>query len=90
MFERIVIEAERSGDSRTLFRLQVDGHLIRKGLTVGHVQVLLRELLDRISPPSPHTKKGSGPGVRLRSPSGNRGQSGKEISEVRKSNRGSG
>jgi hypothetical protein len=57
MFERIVIEAERSGDSRTLFRLQVDGHLIREGLTVGQVHVLLRELLDRISPPRPHTRK---------------------------------
>jgi hypothetical protein len=47
MFERIVIEAEKSGDSRSLFRLQIDGHLIGKGLTVGQAQLLLREVLDR-------------------------------------------
>jgi hypothetical protein len=62
MFERIVIEAERSGTSRTLFRLQVDGHLVREGLRAGQVQVLLRELLDRISPPRPRTKKAAGRG----------------------------
>jgi hypothetical protein len=39
MFERIVIEAETSGDSRSLFRLQVDGHLIGEGLTVAQVQL---------------------------------------------------
>jgi hypothetical protein len=47
MFERIVIEAEKSGDSRSLFRLQVDGNLIGKGLTLGQAQLLLREVLDR-------------------------------------------
>jgi hypothetical protein len=47
MFERIVIEAEKSGDSRSLFRLQIDGHLIGKGLTMGQAQLLLREVLDR-------------------------------------------
>jgi hypothetical protein len=62
MFERIVIEAEKSGDSRSLFRLQVDGHLVREGLRAGQVQVLLRELLDRISPPRPRTKKVAGRG----------------------------
>jgi hypothetical protein len=32
MFERIVIEAETSGDSGSLFRIiQVDGHLIGEG-----------------------------------------------------------
>ena len=53
MFERIVIEAENSGDSRSLFRLQVDGHLIGEGLRVGQVQLLLGELLDRINPRRP-------------------------------------
>jgi hypothetical protein len=47
MFERIVIEAEKSGDSRSLFRLQIDGNLIGKGLTLGQAQLLLREVLDR-------------------------------------------
>lgn len=57
MFERIVIEAEPPGGPRSLFRLQVDGHLIGEGLTVGQVQVLLREVLDRISPRKMHTRR---------------------------------
>ncbi len=57
MFERIVIEAENSGDSRSLFRLQVDGHLIGEGLRVGQVQLLLRELLDRINPRRPRMRR---------------------------------
>jgi hypothetical protein len=57
MFERIVIEAETSGDSRSLFRLQVDGHLIGKGLTVAQVQLLLREVLNRIIPRRPRTRR---------------------------------
>jgi hypothetical protein len=65
MFERIVIEAEKSGDSRSLFRLQVDGHLIGKGLTMGQAQLLLREVLDR-SPRGQACENGGGPGVRLR------------------------
>jgi len=57
MFERIVIEAEKPGDSRSLFRLQVDGHLIGKGLTVGQAQLLLREVVDRINPRRPRTRR---------------------------------
>jgi hypothetical protein len=57
MFERIVIEAETSGDSRILFRLQVDGHLIGKGLTVPQVQLLLREVLNRINPRRPRARR---------------------------------
>jgi hypothetical protein len=53
MFDRIVIETERSGDSQSLFRLHIDDLLIREGLTVGQLQVLLREVLDRIGPPRP-------------------------------------
>ena len=66
MFERIVIEAETSGDSGSLFRLQVDGHLIGEGLRVGQVQLLLGELLDRINTRPPRSERGGGPGVRLR------------------------
>jgi hypothetical protein len=66
MFERLVIEAEKSGDSRSLFRLQVDGHLIGKGLTVGQAQLLLREVLDRSNPRSPPARRTAAPGVRLR------------------------
>jgi hypothetical protein len=57
MFERIVIEAEKSGDSRSLFRLQVDGHLIGKGLTMGQAQLLLREVLDRSYPRGPSARR---------------------------------
>jgi hypothetical protein len=56
MFERIVIEAETSGNSRGRFRLQVDGHLIGEGLTVRQVQLLLREVLDRNNPHRPRTR----------------------------------
>jgi hypothetical protein len=58
MFERIVIEAEKSGDSRSLFRLQIDGHLIGKGLTAGQAQLLLlREVLDRSNPRGPRARR---------------------------------
>jgi hypothetical protein len=66
MFERIVIEAETSGSSRGRFRLQVDGHLIGEGLTVGQVQLLLREVLDRNNPHRPRTRRAEDWGVRLR------------------------
>jgi hypothetical protein len=57
VFERIVIEAEMSGDSRSLFRLQVESHLIGKGLTVAQVQLLLREVLDRSNPRRPRARR---------------------------------
>jgi hypothetical protein len=57
MFERIVIEAEKSGDSASLFWLQIDGHLIGKGLTVGQAQLLLREVLDRSNPRGPRARR---------------------------------
>ena len=46
---RIVIEAETAGDSSSLFRLKIDGHLIGAGLRAGQVRLLLREVLNRIS-----------------------------------------
>jgi hypothetical protein len=57
LFERIVIEAEKSGDSRSLFRLQIDGHLIGKGLTVGQAQLLLGEVLDRSNTLGPRARR---------------------------------
>jgi hypothetical protein len=57
MFERIVIEAEKSGDSGSLFWLQIDGHLIGKGLTVGQAQLLIREVLDRSNPRRPRARR---------------------------------
>jgi hypothetical protein len=53
MFERIVVEADASDVSRSLFRLQVDGHLIGEGLRVGQVRLLLNEIFDRINPSAP-------------------------------------
>jgi hypothetical protein len=47
MFERIVIEADASDASRSLFRMLVDDHLIGKGLTVAQVRLLLGEMLNR-------------------------------------------
>jgi hypothetical protein len=62
MFERIVIEAEKSGDSGSLFRLQIDGHLIGKGLTVGQAQLLIREVLDRSNPRRPRARRATARG----------------------------
>ncbi len=56
MFERIVIEADTSNDSRSLFRLLVDGHLIGQGLTAAQVRLLLKEVLDRINPRRARTR----------------------------------
>jgi hypothetical protein len=54
MFKRIVIEAESPGDSRSLFRLEVDRHLIGEGLTAAQVHLLLGEVLDRVTLPRRH------------------------------------
>jgi hypothetical protein len=62
MFERIVIEAEKSGDSGSLFWLQIDGHLIGKGLTVGQAQLLIREVLDRSNPRRPRARRATARG----------------------------
>jgi hypothetical protein len=52
----IVIEAETPGDSRTMFRLRIDKHLIAEGLTAVQVHILVGETLERIALPKPAEK----------------------------------
>jgi hypothetical protein len=52
----IVIEAETPGDSRTMFRLRIDKHIIGEGLTAAQTHLLVGEILDRIAIPKPAKK----------------------------------
>jgi hypothetical protein len=56
MFNRIVIEADTSDVSRSLFRLLVDGHLIAEGLTGAQVRLLIGQVLNRITPRRQRTR----------------------------------
>jgi hypothetical protein len=49
--ERIVVELEIPGDSRSLFRLRLDNKVVGENLTAVHL--LVGEILDRITLPRP-------------------------------------
>ncbi|MFZ0600589.1 MAG: hypothetical protein WAN05_04315 [Roseiarcus sp.] len=51
--ERIVIELETPGDSRSLFRLRLDNKVVGENLTAVQVHLLVGEILDRITLPRP-------------------------------------
>jgi hypothetical protein len=48
MLSQIVIEAEAPRDSRIIWRLSIDTHLIAENLTAAQVQLLVGEILDRV------------------------------------------
>ena len=51
--ERIVIELETPGDSRSMFRLRLDDTVVGESLTAAQVHILVGEILGRITvPPS--------------------------------------
>jgi hypothetical protein len=51
--ERIVIELETPGDSRSMFRLRLDDTAVGESLTAAQVHILVGEILGRITvPPS--------------------------------------
>ena len=50
---QIVIEAETPHDSRTMFRMRIDKHLIAEGLTAVQAHILVGEILDRVALPKP-------------------------------------
>jgi hypothetical protein len=54
--ERIVIELETPGDSRSLFRLRLDNKVVGEKLTAVQAHLLVGEILDRITLPRPFTK----------------------------------
>jgi hypothetical protein len=51
--ERIVIELETPGDSRSLFRLRLDDKVVGENLTAVQAHLLIGEILDRITLPRP-------------------------------------
>ena len=51
--ERIVIELETPGNSRSLFRLRLDNKVVGENLTAVQVHLLVGEILDRITLPRP-------------------------------------
>jgi hypothetical protein len=54
--ERIVIELETPGDSRSLFRLRLDNKVVGENLTAAQAHLLVGEILDRITLPRPFTR----------------------------------
>jgi hypothetical protein len=51
MIERIVIELETPGDSRTMFRVWMDDLVIGQNLTAAQAHLIVGEVLDRITIP---------------------------------------
>jgi hypothetical protein len=56
MIERIVIEIETPGDSRTMFRVLMDNLVIGQNLTAAQAHLIVGEVLDRITLPRPAKK----------------------------------
>jgi len=51
MINRISVELETPGDSRSLFRLMIDDKAIGEGLTAAQAHILVGEVLDRVTLP---------------------------------------
>ena len=49
--ERIVIELETPGDSRSMFRLRLDETVVGERLTAAQTHILVGEILDRLTLP---------------------------------------
>jgi hypothetical protein len=54
--ERIVIETETPGDSRTMFRVRMDDLVIGQNLTAAQAHLIVGEVLDRMTLPRPAKK----------------------------------
>ena len=61
MIERIVIETETPGDSRTMFRVLMDRLVIGENLTAAQAHLIVGEVLDRITVPRPAKKHSEHP-----------------------------
>ena len=53
MIERILVETEMPGDSRTIFRVRMDDLMIEQNLTAAQAHLIVEEVLDRITLPRP-------------------------------------
>jgi hypothetical protein len=51
MVDRILVELETPGDSRTLFRLLIDDKVVGDSLTAVQAHILVGEVLDRLTLP---------------------------------------
>lgn len=51
MVERIVVEIETPGDSRTMFRVRMDDLVLGENLTAAQAHLIVGEVLDRITVP---------------------------------------
>jgi hypothetical protein len=49
---KVIIEAQSPGDSRSLFRLLIDGRTVEKDLTAAQLHLLIGEILSLIALPS--------------------------------------
>lgn len=49
--ERIIVELEIPGDSRSMFRLRLDDAIVGENLTAAQAHLLVGEILDRITIP---------------------------------------
>jgi hypothetical protein len=49
---KVLIEAQSPGDSRSLFRLLIDGRVVGKDLTAAQLHLLIGEILRLIALPS--------------------------------------
>jgi hypothetical protein len=61
MIERIVIESETPGDSRTMFRVRMNDLVIGQNLTAAQAHLIVGEVLDRITVPRPAKKHSEQP-----------------------------
>jgi hypothetical protein len=61
MIERIVIESETPGDSRTMFRVRMNDLVIGQNLTAAQAHLIVGEVLDRITVPRPAKKRSEQP-----------------------------
>jgi hypothetical protein len=61
LIERIVIESETPGDSRTMFRVRMNDLVIGQNLTAAQAHLIVGEVLDRITVPRPAKKHSEQP-----------------------------
>ena len=54
MANRSILELETPGDSRTMFRVLVDGALVGENLTAAQAHIIVSQALDRITRCGPH------------------------------------
>ena len=57
MANRIILELETPGDSRTMFRVLIDDALVGENLTAVQAHIIVGQALDQITQHGPHKAK---------------------------------